>query len=212
MSWFDAKRMYLKKLHKTLKNYKQEAHYYYGKKASSYLRYLYYSGMRINTFYVYQNDLERELPKLDLDSGFRIIKPTTGDLDSVRRRKVLPREFYYDKILNARTCYLAFKDEEVAYIHWVFFKGDYSRFLILTNGVAELNYNTTLPKFRGRRLCAKMVAYISKDLQELGYEKVMGIIHEHNVAMIKCIEEAGFKEIKRIRSVGPFNRKYRINA
>jgi RimJ/RimL family protein N-acetyltransferase len=92
----------------------------------------------------------------------------------------------------------------------VFFKGDYSRFLILRDGIAELNYNTTMPEFRGIWLSAKMMAYISKDLQEEGYKKVMGVIHEFNIPSIKCIKRAGFVEVERIRALGPFNRRLAV--
>jgi RimJ/RimL family protein N-acetyltransferase len=166
--------------------------------------------LRINTFIIYKNDLTKKLPPDNLDPEFEVIKPTLEELDKLRLGKTLPREFYYDKIYNVETCYLAFSRSELAYIHWVFFKGDYSRFLILSDGVAELNYNTTLPKFRGRRLSAKMMAYISKDLQDSGYKKVMGIIHEHNIASIKCIEQAGFKEVRRIKALGSFHKKLKV--
>jgi len=122
----------------------------------------------------------------------------------------LPREFYYDRIYNAKTCYLAFKDDKVAYIHWVLFKGDYSRFLNLSDGVSELNYNTTLPEFRGHSLATKMMAYISKDLKQIGYKKLMGVVHEFNYPQNKSMIKAGFNELTRIRALGPFNRRLAV--
>ncbi len=147
------------------------------------------------------------MPDHNIDSDFRVIKPTLDELEIIREGRNLSREFYYDKILNAMTCYIAFHGDEIAYIHWVFFKGDYSRFLVLRDGVAELNYNTTLPEFRGRWLSAKMMAYISKDLQEAKYKKVMGVIHEFNYPSIKCIKRAGFVEVSRIKTLGPLHKK-----
>ena len=142
-----------------------------------------------------------------MNPEFKVFKPTLSKLNELRKGQTLPRDFYYDKILNVKTCYLVFVESEIAYIHWVFFKGDNSRFLILSDSVAELNYNTTMQYFRGHRLSAMMMAYISKDLKESGYRKVMGVIHEENIASIKCIKQAGFKEITRIKALGPFHRK-----
>lgn len=200
----------LTKLFITLRDFRKTAYHHYGDTPFSFLRFLYYSGIRINTFYVYENDLTKELRESNLDSEFRVVKPTLEELSRLRGERDLPREFYYDRIYSAKTCYLAFKGDELAYIHWVFFKGDYSRFLMLSDGVAELNYNTTLPGFRGQRLSAKMMAYISKDLKKMGYKKVMGVIHEFNTPSIKCIKEAGFKEIETIKTLGLLHRKLRV--
>jgi len=154
--------MYLKKLLSTTSNFKKTAYHHYGHSPLSLLKFMYYSGIRINTFIVYENDLTKELCEHNLETDFRVVKPTMEELKKIRSGMDLSREFYYDRIYNAKTCYLAFKDDKVAYIHWVFFKGDYSRFLILRDGIAELNYNTTMPEFRGIWLSAKMMAYISK--------------------------------------------------
>jgi len=202
--------MYLNKLLITISNFRKTAYHHYGNTPLSLLKFIYYSGLRINTFIVYENDLTRKLCDHNLDPDFRVVKPTLEELEKIRTGMNLPREFYYDRIYNAKTCYLAFKADKIAYIHWVFFKGDYSRFLILRDGVAELNYNTTIPEFRGCWLSAKMMAYISKDLQREGYKKVMGVIHEFNYPSIKCIKRAGFVEVARIKTFGPFHKKLAV--
>ena len=203
-------RMVLSKLLVTLINFKKTAYHHYGKKSLSLFKFFYYSVIRINTFIVFENDLRRELPEHKLEPEFRVVKPSLEELARIREEMVLPREFYYDQIYHVTTCYLAFKGDELAYIHWVFFKGEYSRFLILSDGVAELNYNTALPKFRGKRLSAKMMAYISIDLKSAGYKKVMGVIHELNYPSIRCIESAGFNQVARIRAWGPINMKMKV--
>jgi len=107
-----------------------------------------------------------------------VIKPTLEELDKLRQGKELPREFYYDRIHGVKTCYVALHGEEIAHIYWLYFKGDDSRFLVLGDGVVELNYNTTLPQFRGRGLMSKMQAYILRDLKSEGYRKAVGLVHE----------------------------------
>jgi hypothetical protein len=198
------------KLIVTIINFKKTAYHHYGKSPLSLLKFLYYSFFRINKFIIVENDLTKELPELNIDSDYRVVKPSLDELAKIREEKDLPREFYYDKIYNAKTCYVVFMGDELAYIHWVLTKGDYNRFLILSDEVAELNYNTTLPKFRGNRLSAKMVAYISKDLKESGYRKALGVIHEDNYQSIRAAESAGFKKIATIKALGPFNRKLKV--
>jgi ribosomal protein S18 acetylase RimI-like enzyme len=200
----------LKKLMVTLRDFKKTAYHHYGKSPFSFIKFLYYSGIRINTFFVYENDLSRELPEHNLDPDFRVVKPTLEELARFREGLELTREFYYDKIYNAKTCYLVFKGDEIALIYWVLFRGDYSRFLILSDGVTELNYQTTLPKFRGNHLMAKMTAYISKDLKRAGYKKVMAVPHELNYPAIKCFERTGFIKISKIKTLGPLNKKMNV--
>jgi hypothetical protein len=171
---------------------------------------VYYSGLRVNTFLIFENDLSKDIVEKKIDSDFIVLKPTIQQLNMLRKGKDLPAEFYYDKICNVKTCYVLLSGKELAYIHWVFFKGDKSRFLKLSENVAELNYNVTIPKFRGRRLSAKVMAYISSDLKFQGYKKVMGVINKKNIASIKCIKEAGFMEIKKIRALGPFHRSLKV--
>lgn len=196
-----------KKLLFTLKNFKKTAYHYYGDSPLSLVRFIYYSVFRVNTFLVFEHDLRREVPDVALDPQIKIITPALEELDRLRKGKDLPREFFYDQIHNVKRCCLAFYGGEIAYIHWVYSKGDYSRFLKLSDGVCEINYLTTLPKFRGRKLSSKMLAYAFKFLQKSGYNKVVVVVHENNVAFIKNIKRLDFKETKRIKTFGPFNRK-----
>ena len=194
----------------TARDFKKTAYHHYGRHPFPILSFIYYSVIRINKFYVVENNLLRELPKHNLDQDYRVVKPSLEELDRIRKGLELPREFYYDQIYHAKTCYLAFKGDELAYIHWVLFKGDYNRFLILGDGVAELNYNTTLKKFRGNKLMAKMLAYICEDLKKEGYSKAMGVIHELNPPSIQAAESVGFKKVGKIMAWGPFNRRMKV--
>ncbi len=202
--------MFIRKLFITLRDLKKTAYHHYGESPMSIIKFIYYSVLRVNTFFVYENDLTRELPEHNLEPEFKVMKPTLDELAKVRQGLDLPREFYYDEIFHTKTCYLVFKGDELAKICWVLFKEDYNRFLILRNDVAELNYNTTLPKYRGNQLMSKMMAYISLDLKKEGYKKAMGVIHEFNPPAIKAIEKAGFIKVGEIKTLGPFNRKLKF--
>lgn len=202
--------MNLNKLILTVKNIRRTAQHHYGSTTFSILKLIYYSTLRINTFLVFENDLTKDLKEHNLDSEYHVVKPTLTELCNIRRGKDLPREFFYDKMYDIDKCYVVFKNDIIAYIHWIICDSKKSRFLTFGEKVAELNYNTTISEFRGNWLSAKMMAYISKDLQVEGYSKVAGVIHEYNYPSIKCIKKAGFTEIARIKSFGQISKKYKI--
>ena len=200
----------LKKFIMTLANLKKTAYHHYDNSMSSLPKFIFYSVFNRNTFILFGTELDKELPSYPLELEFRIVKLKPDELSDFRTGKNLPREFYCDQIHRVTTCYLVLHGDDIAYIHWVYFKGDSSRFLNLSDGVAELNYITVLPKYRGRGLMGKMVSYISHDLQKSGYKKVVSVIHELNPPAIRAIKRAGWRELGRIRTFGPFNKKMSV--
>jgi L-amino acid N-acyltransferase YncA len=157
-----------------------------------------------------QAELDKELLHYPLNPEFRFIKPSLEELSRLREGKDLPREFYYDKIHGVKTCYLALHEEEIAHICWLYSKGDYNRFFVLSDSVVELNYATSMPKFIGRGLLSQVLAYAFRDLKREGYKKVVVLIHEKNIPSIKSFTRIGYREISRIKTIGPFNRKIRV--
>lgn len=196
-----------KKLLFTAKNLKKTVYHHYGKSPFSFIRFIYYSLLRINTFIVFESDLRRVISKAEVDSEFRFIVPTMEELASLRQGKELPREFFCDEIYDAKTCCIALHGEDLAHIHWVYSKNDYSRFLVLSEGVCEINHVATLPKFRGRKLSLRMLSYSFKVLHASGYKRIVVVVHQNNVAFIKIIRRLEFVEKVRIKTLGPFNRK-----
>jgi hypothetical protein len=197
----------MKKVLNALVNIRKNAAYYYGDKPSSILKYMFYSVFRVNTFLVFENDFAKPVPIYEFDDGFKPLVPSLEELETLRKGRELPREFYCDKTHNAKMCFLALQQDEPAYIHWVFFKGNNSRFLKLSEETAEINYATTLLQFRGRRISGRMFAFSTLHLQKLGYKKVVMVCHEQNPPIIKSFLQAGFREIRRIKAIGPLNRK-----
>jgi GNAT superfamily N-acetyltransferase len=195
------------KLIHTIRKFRGTAYYYYGRRWSSLFKFLYYSLLSVNNFVVYGADLREDLPTYALGEGFSILKPTQEQLDDLRRNRDLPREFYYDRIHGVKKCYIVMYDGDIAYIHWVYTGGNPSRFLRLRERVAELNYITTMPKYRGQGLMGKVMANTSFDLREEGYTKVVGVFHAKNLPAVKSAKKAGWSEMARIRTLGPFNKK-----
>lgn len=202
--------MNLQKLAMTVKNIKNTASHHYGNRWSSIFIFIYHSCLRINTFNVIGIELKDYTSPLVLESEYKVIKPKNDELELLRKGMKLPREFYYDKLHNVKKCYIAMKNDEMAYIHWVYVMGDYNRFLKLSEKVAELNYNTTLPKFRGQHLMAKMMCYILEDLSKEGFARVVGVVDENNPAALKSSFLVGFKKIGSIKTFGPFNKKFKV--
>lgn len=197
------------KLYRTGRELKGTAVHHYGDSNASIsiLKFLYYSFFRVNTFILYEISLKEELQGHGMGSEFNILKPTTTELDGYRKGLNLPREFYYDEIHGVKNVYLVFCGDEIAYIHWVYLSGDPNRFLRLSSYTAELNYNTTLSKFRGKGLMNKMMRYINLDLKDRGFSKACGVVNADNLPAVKSMERAGFKIHSRIKAVGPFNSK-----
>ena len=202
--------MQTRKFLRTMREFKKTAYHDYGNRPWSVVKFIYYSAFKRNSFVVVGFPLDKAIPDCPLDSDFTVIKPTLEELRKLRAGKELPREFYYDEFHGVRRCYVALCAGDLAYIHWVYVKGDYNRFLRLSEGVAELNYNTCLPKHRGRGLMAKMIVYIFRDLQKDGFRMAVGVAHAENPPALKSTFKAGFREIGRIRTLGPFSRKFRI--
>jgi RimJ/RimL family protein N-acetyltransferase len=203
---------YLNKLVATITNFRNTVHNHYGNSPTSYFRFIYRSLFRINTFHILEKKLDATVQMPDLAPNIKVVIPSMEELEAIRSKNNLPREFYYDKIHNVKKCYIVFIDGEIAYIHWVYVKGDYNRFLLLEDGVAEFNNNTTLVKFRGKNLMTKMMMYMMCDLARQGYKKVIGVVYENNPAAYKSCVKAGFQEVGRIKTLGQFNRKVRITA
>jgi GNAT superfamily N-acetyltransferase len=200
----------IRKLFFTLKNFKKTAYSYYGNTPFSMIRYIYYGLFRVNTFLVFECDLRTNLPEPQIESPFRALIPTLEELDRLRKGRDLPREFFYDEIHNVKNCSLALFDEEIAYIHWFYFKGDYSRFLTLDDSTCEMNYFFTLPDYRGRALSSKMLAHSTKYLREQGYKKAVVVVNQNNVLFITNVRKLPFHETMRIKTFGPFNRKVAV--
>ncbi len=200
------------KLLSTIRTLNRTAVHHYGPGFSSTLRFLVNSLFKVSVFRILSRDLNEEIPDLPLDAEFHVIKPTLEELDRLRSGRELPREFYYDQFHGVTKCYVALAGEEIAYIHWIYRKGDPNRFLNLGDGVAELNYNTTLPRFRRRGLAGQMLVFIMWDLQAEGYKKVVGVANKENIAQIKACEKAGWRITGTITAVGPFNRRIRIGS
>jgi len=176
------------------------------------LQRLYSNYFHILTFILYKRELDDGFSGIMLDGDYRCVEGSLHLLNRERDgRKDLPREFYIDKTHGGKLFYLVYRIDKLAYIHWIFRKGEYSRFFdIQDESTVEFNYNITLPEFRGNRLQAKSMNYICEDLRKKGYKRAVGAVSVGNVLSIKGMNRTGLKEFKRVKSYFSFVKKRKV--
>lgn len=189
---------------------RETVHTNYGTGLVSYLKFFYYAFLEINNFIVLKFDSRNAVTLPDIEPEFTIHVDDFEELERQRQHHDLSKEFYCDQRHKVSSFYLVTYDNEVAYIHWNYFKGDTSSFLVLNERQSEFNYVVTMPQFRGKNLCSKMVNYAVKDLGKKGFEEFFVVIHDQNVASIKAFKKAGFSEIGTIKRFLRMNRKLHL--
>lgn len=136
---------------------------------------------------------------------------STGSLEALqdlrRGRDDLPFEFYCDEVFGFREPYLAFYEDELAAIHWLVRRGEPSRFLTLGEGDAELNYNTVLPRFRGKRIAQALMTHLIRASHARGDARLFGVVHVSNIPQWKQMIDLGFEPVDVVVHFGPFRPK-----
>lgn len=183
--------------------------YYKKKGLTETLKRIKYSYFQINTFILYKRELHDNFSGITIEPPFRCVEGNLLQLEKERSvRKNLPREFYIDQTHGGKMFYLVYCEDELAYIHWLFRKGEYSRFFkIVEETTVEFNYIYTLPKFRGNRLQARTMNYICENLKCKGYKKAVGAVSADNVISTKGMNKTGLKEFKRVKTYFSFTIK-----
>lgn len=167
---------------------------------------------RVLKFRINAVDLTKDFKGIPLGPEYTVIKDDLNALDKIRNsREDLPREFYIDKTHKGKRFYLFLYNSEPVFIHWVFGKGEFSKFCdIQDEKTVELQYAYTLPPHRGKRVMAKALDYTCKDLKRKGYEKVVNVVSEGNVNVIRGLEFTGLTPITSVRSYFSLVRKVKV--
>lgn len=171
------------------------------------LRYL-----SVVTFVLYARPTRLDVAELEPDADCVIHEGDLEELSRVRDAAPgLPREFYVDRTHGGRRFFIAYVGGKVAHIHWVFGRGEYSRFFRIDSATtAEINYISTVPGFEGRRLQAKVLHRACRELQKSGYERIVTAVSLPNVASIRGMERAGMQELRRVGSYFGFVFRTRV--
>ncbi|MBJ6727101.1 GNAT family N-acetyltransferase [Geomesophilobacter sediminis] len=183
----------------------------YGGGAKAWCNFLYYGLFRFNRFKILKADLEKAFSAERSSSPLTIHYPTAAELDALRSGRDLPREFHCDQFQKVSFCCIAKHDNELAYIHWIYRKGDFSRFLhIRDENAAEINYVITLPPYRGRGIATAAILDSMHTLKSQGIRYLYTVIHEENVASLKSFYKAGFEDFGSTVAFGILNSKVAV--
>ncbi|MDA8430924.1 MAG: GNAT family N-acetyltransferase [Geobacteraceae bacterium] len=181
----------------------------YGAGAKAWFSFIYYGLFRLNRFRILKVNLEM-LPATRLDvPGVSFVSPGLDELESLRAPH-LPREFFCDRFHKVSNCCIARLNGALAYIHWIYFCGDFSRFLSFGEDCAEINYVLTLPEYRGHGISAAAFCHSLHSLRDQGIRNVFAVVHEENIASLKSFGKAGFVDVGSTFSFGLFNRKVSV--
>ncbi len=179
----------------------------YGKGVKAWAKLIYYSFFRINKFIIMRINLDNQNVTENTLQGVSFFLNHQHDLATHRSMVKLPREFFCDQFHKVSNCCLGMYYGEIAYIHWIYFQGDFSRFLKIGNDSAEISYVITLPEYRGHGISTAAFCYSLMWLKERGIRNVFAVVHEDNTASLKSFAKAGFANVGSTFSFGLFNRK-----
>jgi GNAT superfamily N-acetyltransferase len=153
--------------------------------------------LKVNSFLVFYLDLTKPFAAPAPPPDIELRQGTLSDLQELRRgRTDLPTEFYCDEVFGFKVPMLAFVEGELAAIHWLVSPNEPSRFLSLSQGDVELNYNTVLPQFRGRRLAQLLMAFLISSARDAGHLRMFGVVNVQNVPQFKPMLDLNFRPVE----------------
>lgn len=196
----------------TITDLRQTVHARYGGGMRGYAECFYISLLRTNTFITFVHDCDGESVFLPDSDELEFVRNDRKRLDEFRQSRDLPKEFHCDQTHNDRDFILGLWQGEVAYIHWIFHENVRTRFLNLGDGCAEVGYMMTLPEFRDKKICSRALAHTVRTLSAEGIQRIFCVVHDKNIASIKVVERAGFREFGKARTIGPFNKKHDVTV
>jgi ribosomal protein S18 acetylase RimI-like enzyme len=155
--------------------------------------------LKINNFLVFYLDLRKPFTANAAPTGLVMHCASVAELEQLRSgRDDLPYEFYCDQSFGFTLPFLATYEGKLAAIHWLVLPGEYSRFMNLHLGDVELNYNTVLPEFRGKRIAQALMAFVVGYSVEAGYHRMFGVVLVSNIAQFKPMLDLGFRPVENL--------------
>lgn len=127
-----------------------------------------------------------------------------------KRNSTYPTEFFRDKIADARLCFLAEVDDEMASIVWVYDASNHRQLIDLRPTELELNASSTVPKFAGRGLYRDNMQFALYWLaQEKGIQRVWASAASDNPIPMRQMPKIGFVKVATIHRCSLFGPKFK---
>lgn len=179
----------------------------YGNGIFPFVKALFHSLIKVNTFVVNLLDLEAFDQTVPREPSLRLLGPDLAGFKKLREGEDLPMEFHCDAYYGDGLCFYAVYEGRLAAVNWVYRAGEFSRFLKLGEKDAEVNYVFTLPDFRGRALSTKLKIFTAGYLREKGYKRLFSVVHKGNIANLKSDAKVGFTCCGTLKTLGHFSKK-----
>jgi ribosomal protein S18 acetylase RimI-like enzyme len=155
--------------------------------------------LKPNRFVVLARNLAKPSPRAAEDGLVLELWPSARLNEWRRQRPRLSTEFFQNDIDGVENCVVARDGDEIAGLIWIYYPGDKSRLFQLRDGEAELNQGYVLPRYRGRGVFRKVIAFACETLAKQGYRTAYAMVHWTNVPSLKAFEGAGFHRQGRVR-------------
>ena len=160
---------------------------------------LYNNLFRINTFLIFEFDLQSEFESPSLSSEYEIKVLHHKELERFlpKNRNNLPREFSMDKIHGVEHCVVVLKDDQIAHISWLYMKGNPNRWFSLANDEASISYSYTFPEFRGKSLFPNVILASAKWLKDQNFKRILEAPNKNTIFTLNS-----FKKIPNFKKIG----------
>jgi RimJ/RimL family protein N-acetyltransferase len=126
-----------------------------------------------------------------------------------KRNSTYPTEFFRDKIAEARLCFLAEVNDEMASIVWVYDANNHRQLIDLRPTELELNASSTVPKFAGRGLYRDNMQFALHWLAQKGTQRVWASAASDNPIPMRQMPKIGFVKVATIHRCSLFGPKFR---
>jgi hypothetical protein len=105
----------------------------------------------------------------------------------------LHEDFYVDELYGVKHFYLAFWDNKLAHISWVFSSRDRTPLISLKPNQVEIRHVRTLEQYRGHRIFTYALSIIVEELRSQGVDEIYSHVLDRNWPSHRAFIDSGFR-------------------